>query len=200
MQGDLSANVDLKDLAGEKHLYALGALEGLRGEVLILDGHPFISHVVEGSVVMDTSFDHRASLLVRTPVRNWKPALLSDSPLSYKELEARIAQMAADSSITEPFPFLLRGPVDSLSWHIIDWPEGDTVHTHEKHREAGIRGTLAGAEVEILGFYSTSHHGIISHHTTDMHLHVRTADGRVAAHVDDVKTGGGMKILLRDED
>ena len=39
-QGDVSVQMDLADLKDRAHLYALGAVEDLKGEILILDGQP----------------------------------------------------------------------------------------------------------------------------------------------------------------
>ncbi|PKD44495.1 hypothetical protein [Rhodohalobacter barkolensis] len=39
--GDISANADLADFIDREHLYALGAFENLKGEILILDGKSY---------------------------------------------------------------------------------------------------------------------------------------------------------------
>ena len=44
-KGDISAKDDLRDLSSQKHLFALGAVEDLQGEILVLDGKPIISYV-----------------------------------------------------------------------------------------------------------------------------------------------------------
>ena len=41
-KGDISAKYDLRNLKKTTHLYALGALENLKGEIMILDSTPFI--------------------------------------------------------------------------------------------------------------------------------------------------------------
>ena len=79
---------------------------------------------------------------------------------------------------------------------MINWPEGYKEHSHEKHISSGPHGTLANTAAEVLGFYSKHHHAIFTHHTTNMHLHVRTMDGQLAGHLDDLELGEGMKLLL----
>lgn len=79
---------------------------------------------------------------------------------------------------------------------MIDWPEGDTIHTHEKHQESGLHGTITSEEVEILGFYSKHHHKQFTHHTTNMHLHVRTLNNNLAGHLDDVDLGEEMVLKI----
>ena len=69
-------------------------------------------------------------------------------------------------------------------------------HTHEKHKTSGLYGTINNSQVEMLGFYSNAHHTIFTHHTTNMHIHVKTADGEVAGHVDDMILGKEMILKL----
>ena len=40
-KGDISAKADLKEIENLEHIYALGALENLKGEIQIIDSKPF---------------------------------------------------------------------------------------------------------------------------------------------------------------
>ena len=51
-------------------------------------------------------------------------------------------------------------------------------------------------EVEMLGFYSNTHHAIFTHHTTNMHIHVKTGGNGIAGHVDDLLLESGMLLML----
>ena len=64
--------MDLADLKGGAHLYALGAVEDLKGEILILDGQPWISSVQDSALSLSSSFDKGAVLLVWTEVDQWE--------------------------------------------------------------------------------------------------------------------------------
>jgi len=44
-KGDLSAKISLSEINEINYLYALGAVENLKGEILILDGIPSVSYV-----------------------------------------------------------------------------------------------------------------------------------------------------------
>ena len=79
---------------------------------------------------------------------------------------------------------------------MINWPEGDHEHSHEKHINSGLHGTHKGADVQILGFYSDRHHAIFTHHTTNMHLHFISKDKSKTGHVDGLRLGNSMKLLL----
>jgi molybdopterin-binding protein len=52
LAGGIEGLVDLRALAGRPHLYALGPLEGCRGEVSVFAGVPSIATVVEGRNVI----------------------------------------------------------------------------------------------------------------------------------------------------
>ncbi len=195
---DISAQIDLKSLENTKNLYGLGALTNLKGEILIFAGVPFITSVKNGMVKLDQSYDHQAALLVYTEQANWQPIDIPESIVSLKDLEIFISKASVEYSIPQdqPYPFLIRGKVKSAQWHVIDWPEGDTEHTHAKHKASGLHGTIADETVEILGFYSDKHHGVFTHHTTNMHLHVKNQAGNIAGHLDELSLGKGMTLFL----
>ena len=197
-KGDLSAYANLNDYKNIEHLYALGAVEELKGEILILDGIPYISSVEENQLKIDNSFNHKASLLVNTVVQDWEEFEIHSEVSTYEDLEKCIATTAEQNnkSMSEPFPFMIVGKIDSLSWHVINWPEGDNEHSHEKHISSGLHGTHKGIDVQILGFYSDRHHAIFTHHTTNMHLHFISRDKSKTGHVDGLKLGNSMKLLL----
>ncbi|MCB0761466.1 MAG: acetolactate decarboxylase [Flavobacteriales bacterium] len=197
-KGDLSAKANILDLQSMPHVYALGAVENLKGEVLILDGMPMISSENDGELDISRSFDHRATLLVYASVEQWNEVPVNQPLNSYEDLEEFVGQMAEQSGIDvdQPFPFMIKGMVSKLNWHVINWPEGDTEHSHEKHITSGLHGSFADREVEILGFYSNSHHAIFTHHTTNMHMHVLTNDGQIAGHIDDMIPGSEMQLLV----
>jgi acetolactate decarboxylase len=197
-KGEISANADLKDFKNTEHFYALGAIENLKGEIQIFDSKPFNTFVVDSALTFDYSFNKKAALLVYTSVSKWKSVSIPDSVVSYAQFETFIAQAAMNNqiSIEEPFPFLLEGTPKSFDWHVINWKEGDTEHSHEKHKKSGLHGTGDNRQVEMLGFYSDSHHAIFTHHTTNMHIHVKTIDNKIAGHVDGLTLGEKMVLKL----
>lgn len=196
-QGDISAKADLRELQDREHLYALGALEKLKGELLIWDGTSYLASASGEEVVIEHTFDRKATLLVYAQVAEWTPVAVPDTVNTYSGLETFIAQAAAKKGLDleAPFPFLLQGQIARAAWHVIDWPEGDTEHSHTKHRQSGPHGTLEQEPMDILGFYSKHHTGVFTHHTTNMHLHFRTHDGRLVGHLDNLMPQGGELVL-----
>ena len=197
-EGDISAKVDLSNFETRDHFYALGAFENLKGEIQIFDGKPYNTHVTNRELSIDTTFEKKASLLVFAIVKKWNVYTLPNSIKNMLQLEQYLATTAAsqDLSIDKPFPFLISGIAEKVDWHVIDWEKGDMDHTHEKHMSSGLQGTLKNARVEIIGFHSANHKGIFTHHTTPLHLHVKSEEEGVAGHVDDLVMNGGMTLML----
>jgi acetolactate decarboxylase len=190
-KGDLSGKIWLDSLQNKSHLYGLGALENLKGEILIFDGDPIISTVKEISLNIEKSFDHTAALLVYTQVRKWKEWKLPENILNSQELESFILETAKNHNLEreEPFPFIITGTIKEGKWHVIDWKEGDMEHTPEKHKASGLKGTVQNQGVRIVGFYSNKHQGIFTHRSLNIHMHVVTDDGSTAAHLDNFISG-----------
>lgn len=197
-KGDLSAKAELSAYQDLKNVYALGAIENLKGEIQIFNGQPFNSIVQNGNLKFDSSYTKRATLLVTAVVKDWVSIPIPNHIKTKQALEKYIETTAAEHKIDvhQPFPFLIEGIVEELSWHVINWKDGDQEHTHEKHIQSGLNGTIQQEEVELLGFYSDAHHAIFTHHTTNMHIHVKSNNGKIAGHVDDLKIGKGMNLKL----
>lgn len=197
-KGDISAKVELKKFENTEHFYALGAIENLKGEIQIFDSKPHNSMVIDSMLNFDNTFNKKATLLVYASVNSWKTFKIPENIITYKELESYISQTAKDNqiNINEPFPFLLEGKPKYIDWHVINWKDGDMEHSHEKHINSGLNGRLNDVQAKMLGFYSDSHHAIFTHHTTNMHIHVKTNDEQLAGHVDGLKLDKGMVLKL----
>ena len=197
-KGDISAKINLSFFEEKNHFYALGAIEDLKGEIQIFNSKPFNTIVIDNTLTFDNSFKNKATLLVYASVEKWNKIIIPENISTYTKFEEYIENTARINHINtdEPFPFLIEGTAQSFNWHVIDWKDDDMHHTHEKHKTSGLYGTINNSQVEMLGFYSNAHHTIFTHHTTNMHIHVKTADGEVAGHVDDMILGKEMILKL----
>lgn len=197
-ENDLSAKIDLNSLSEREHLYALGALENLKGEILIMDSKPYIATAEDEQVSIEQNFDHKASLLVYSEVRAWKSLEIPDGLEDKASLETFIVEMAQDLNIDteQAFPFLIEGLCQEVQYHIINWPEGDTEHSHQKHKTSGPHGSLENSKVRVLGFFSRHHTGVFTHHSSHLHLHFISDEGHLAGHVDELALKAGMVLKL----
>ena len=199
--GNISQVVFLQDILSnpkQQSLYALGALSNLEGEILIWDNKPFISFPHGSEIIVENSLNYGATLLVSTSVQRWKTieVQINKQEQTRAELETYISQQAQELQLSEPFPFLLQGEFSVLDWHVISWDPHDTEHTHQKHISSGLQGSLQNTPVQILGFYSTKHHGIFTHHTANTHMHVVNDTETIAGHVDSIQTYDNYQLFL----
>jgi alpha-acetolactate decarboxylase len=197
MSGNIQPVISLDTLSKKKHLYALGAVDNLKGEIQIFDSKPSNSFVVDSGLQIKDSYNQKASLLVYAEVEEWDSFQIENSKTK-SDLEEQIFELATNSGINteEPFPFLLEGIIASVDWHVINWKDGDTIHNHKKHKESGLNGTLANRRVQIIGFYSTKHKAVFTHHTTNMHMHFKTDDNAIAGHIDDLSFNQTVTLKL----
>ena len=197
-KGDLSAKIVTDTLLKKySNLYGLGAVENLKGEILILNSKVYVSKEKNKQVIVTEEPQTAASLLVYTSVDKWQE--VSALPAgSLQELETFIFEQAQKSGIdtNKAFPFLVKGVVPELQWHVINWKDGDTEHSHTKHINSGANGTLKNKEVEILGFYSLKHKRIFTHHTSFMHMHFITKDNALSGHIDAISTNKNLVLYL----
>jgi len=198
MNGDITSKVELSKFKDVKNFYALGAYEDLKGEIQIFNSVPLNSYVSNNSLNMDRTFDKKAALLVYASVEKWNDVKIPAEVITYDQFENYVEKIALENGINteEPFPFLLVGTIQKFDWHVINWTDGDTIHTHKKHKAKGMHGTLKNREVEMLGFYSTKHKALFTHHTRNSHIHVKTNKNGVAGHVDDLLLDVGMTLKL----
>ncbi len=159
---------------------------------------PYNSVIEENELVIDKTFNKKASLIVYATVDQWQDFEIPVSINSQTELEIFIKEKAKEYGLDtdEAFPFLIEGVFSSIDWHTIDWKEGDKEVTHEKHRTSGLNGKLTKVTATILGFYSQKHKAIFTHHSSDVHMHMKTEEGLVAGHVDDLELKGNMVLRL----
>ncbi len=182
-KGELFGTIDLDTLSNRSHLYGLGPLEYLKGEILILDGKSYVSKVVNDSTMqVAESYKAKAPFLVYSNVEQWFEKRVPDSVRTLHDLELFLDAITKDKS--RPFAFKIFASVDSSLIHIVNLPEGTQVHTPEEaHREQKTY-SLKNTVVDIIGFFSTEHAGVFTHHDSFVHMHLITSDKTKMGHVD----------------
>lgn len=197
LAGDLRAAIALADLRHVRHLYALGPLEGLTGEISVFDGVPVIARVRGGEIAVDRDEGARACFLVYADVPSWQWTEMR-GPLVGDELPGEVRQRATAHGIpggVAPFAFLLRGVATALVYHVLDKRDG-LPHSPERHEAAKIRFTLLDGEVEVVGFHSTAHRGVFTPADSDVHMHFRATDGHASGHVEHLALAPGWALGL----
>lgn len=199
-QNDLTVYVS-SDTIDLKNFYALGALEGLKGELLIMDGQVYTSSqgdTTNNSLDLKQNINFSANFLVGAKVSKWISLDVPKTIKTKSDLEKFVSEKAIEQGFdkADPFPFLLEGPTKSTSWHVVNWDANDSTHTHEKHVKSGIYDTDLEEDVIILGFYSEHHKGIFTHHSSFLHMHVLNDKKAIMGHLDDLTLGEKMILKL----
>ncbi len=196
MKGNLEAHFDVSTLRGTKGLYALGPVAGLQGEITVLDGKPSITTLRDGKPMVNEAWP-KACFLVYAQVEAWQKVPVSKEVETLEQLETFVlgAARKAGLDVEKPFPFLVSGTPNLLKYHVI-WKSDGLPHTKELHQKAKVAFQLKDREVEMIGFYSDKHHGIFTHHDSNIHVHARSKDGKDAGHVDALTLRGNMTLHL----
>lgn len=199
MSGKIGAVAQLDTLKRSENLMALGAVANLQGEIQIFEGRALVSSVGNNGIQIVEGFEQQAALLVYAEVADWIEVRIPESVGDLSSLEEFILTQAQEYGINaeNPFPFRLQGIVAGLDWHVINWDKNDNDHSHNKHKEAGVRGELKDQWVEVIGFVSNHHQGIFTHRNSTLHMHFRVEDNSLAGHVDALELDRGeIRLLL----
>lgn len=190
-------NVALQPMQGHQYLYGLGALQGLQGEITIIDGNVLISHgaTSDGHTRRVTLKDN-ATILATASVKSWIPIAI---PANLKRLsfEKFVLEVASKYGIPidAPFPFIVTGEIKDLHWHVVNginlFSKKAGSLAHKKNFEVtNIHGNL-------IGFYSGKQfEGVISHPGERFHLHFADENFIHAGHVDDCTIGTNATLFL----
>jgi acetolactate decarboxylase len=196
MKGDLSAKVDLDSIT-KTHLYGLGPVAGLKGEVLILDGQIFSSESNNNEIVNHQDSVSKIAMLVYCYVEKWKPITFKANVVKYDDLEKLVEEKAKNEGIDleKPFVFKIEAKPKTLQYHVIDWKNGEK-HTMENHKQFAFNGLLKRSNAKLLGFYSNKHHSIFTHHTTNMHIHFLDEKTKTVGHLDNIALDDNITIYF----
>src|SRR5438874_9402803 len=198
MNGKLAAALDLRTLARTPHLYGIGPIEQLRGEVTIADSRPALARIgPDGMVHVSESFDSGAPFFIWADVPAWQSVAIPSHIRSYSDLEKFVpeaANMAGLDSRT-PLPFLLRGRARSIEFHVLN-RVGDERHDLKKHREIQAVFGLEGVETTMVGFCSPGHRGIFTPMDSTIHIHFQSVGNGISGHIQKLKLAEDTMLWL----
>lgn len=182
-KGELYSKIDLDTITNKNGLYGLGPQTQLTGELLIVDGKSYVSKVVSDSTmtVLET-YKTGAPFFVYGNVTEWKPVKIPDTITDMKTLEAYIDEQSKE--MKRPFAFKVSGMISDATVHIQNLPAGSKVSSPREAHVGQTNYTLQNEPVDIVGFFSTEHQTVFTHHDTFMHLHLITQDRSKMGHLD----------------
>lgn len=195
-KGQLQGVIDLDTITNRQHLYGLGPVEYLSGELMIVEGVAYQSSVLTDTTMkVAKTYKARAPFFVYAHVGAWKQQDLPDSIQDLQQLERYLDGLT--KTMIRPFAFRLTGEVESATLHVVNLPKGASVSSPEQAHQGQTDYYLSDTEVEILGFFSTQHKGVFTHHDTFMHMHLIKGDKTAMGHLDNARfRKGAMKLYL----
>src|SRR5690606_26071311 len=142
--------------------------------------------------------DIKAPFFGYANVPNWIEQALLENIETIAQLEVYLNEITQNS--TRPFMFKLTGTVASANFHIVNLPDGTKVSSHDDAHQGMVNYEVRNEDCEIIGFFSTEHQTILTHHDTYLHMHLMTSDRQKMGHIDDVTfKKGAMKLYLPKE-
>jgi acetolactate decarboxylase len=198
-KGQLYGNINLDTIANKTNLYGLGPVEYLSGEILIIDGKSYKSTVVSDSTMkVDETYEIKAPFFGYANISKWTEQTLPDSIQTIPHLEQYLDKITKSSP--RPFMFKLSGTVEQATIHIVNLPKGSKVSSPDEAHKGQKNYELNNEPSDIIGFFSTEHKAIFTHHDTFLHMHLITLDRKKMGHLDEVLfKKGTMKLYLPTE-
>lgn len=194
-KGELFGTIDLDTISNKQHIYGLGPVEFLTGEILLIDGKGYKSIVVNDTTMEVTeTFAMKAPFFVYANVDHWTETDLPDSVVTMKQLEKYLDQITKESA--RPFCFRLSLTVDTASIHIVNLPAGAKVSSPEEAHRGQKNFPVRNQHAEVVGFFSTEHQGVFTHHDSYIHMHLITQDKKSMGHVDQLHIKPGTASVF----
>ena len=198
-QGHLEASINLDTITDKEHLYGLGPIENLTGEIIINDGKAYKSTVADDSTIkVEETFTIKAPFFAYTHVVNWKEQDLPDSIQNIQQLDNYLVAVSTD--MPQPFAFKIACVIDSATIYIIDVPEGMQIHSPGDADQMHQYFHLAKDSGEIVGFFAKDGKVIFSPGESHLHMHLLNADKTKMGHLDAITfKKGTAKLYLPAE-
>jgi len=198
---DLSATVLLDTLLVKKHLYALGPVDDLQGEITVFDGDAYAAQVTnkrKRSVKLLDSEGLKAPFLVYAYVEEWETYSVEVEIQNLKDLERIVDSLGSAHGFdkNDAFPFLLEGTFLEVQYHIIKRNKREKEHNHDAHNEAKVPFSNCLIPANLVGFYSRNHEGVFTHKGQFIHVHFLPKDRRITGHLDNLNHSGTVLISL----
>jgi acetolactate decarboxylase len=182
-EGHLSGKIDLDTLSNKNFLYGLGPVEYLSGEILILNGKVFKSEVIgDSSIKVTETVKVKAPFFGYANIEKWQVVAIPDSVMTIFQLEGLLDRIT--KTRFRPFLFKLMATVDSANIHVVNLPKGTKVKSPQDAHLGQKDFEIRNKPVTLIGFFSTEHKSIFTHHDTYVHIHLLTDDQKQMGHLD----------------
>lgn len=182
-KGLLDGTICLDTIPDKTGLYGLGPKAFLKGEILVVNGEAFVSSVqTDGAVLVEETYDVCAPFFVYAHVQEWEPFVIPGHVRTLKDLELYLDTLSRYRR--RPFTFRLTGVFVSVDYHIQNLPPGTLVRSPKDAHTGQMKYAPEQIPGEVVGFFSTEHQSVFTHHDSYVHMHFISDDKRQMGHVD----------------
>lgn len=184
MQGDSKERIRI-DALDLKHVYGVGPLAEMDGEVTIIDGSVALARVQgDGSIRIDHKPSGGMPFLVYSHVHEWSKVEIPSSVVSGKDLEQFLEESATRMGLDSntPFPFLVQGKFKNVSFHVVRTGKPGT-NAHDN----SVGFTEREVSGQIVGFFSKHDQGVFTHHDSFVHMHLDAEARSLSGHVESLE-------------
>ena len=193
-EGKLEGVIELDTIPAKENVYGLGPVEFLTGEILIMDGKSYVSTVTSDSTMKVEEVESvKAPFFAYDHIEAWEGHSIPDSIRTIKQLESYLDRLTRQSS--RPFMFKISGVADNALIYIVNLPAGSKVSSPTQAHQGQIDYELSNEQIDIVGFFSTEHKAIFTHHDSNVHLHLITEDRQKMGHLDEILFKDGSLTL-----
>jgi acetolactate decarboxylase len=195
---DLSANVLIDSLATKPHLYALGPVDDLQGEITAIDGKVYAATVDKGKIICFEDTQLRAPFLAYSYVEQWQSYNVNVRFENLNAIEHVLDSLSKSHGYheNEAFPFLMEANWQQVDFHVIMRDTTQKQHSHEKHNESKIKFIRNNTEATMLGFFSRHHEGVFTHRGYFTHVHYARSEPCETGHLDAIRHSGEIILKL----
>ena len=183
--GETKGQVLLSELPTSAGVWGVGALAGLKGEIIQIDGKLLVSLGTDPKgALLPPKANDSAVLWASTKVTDWDSVKVP-TDMTQAQFETFVTQQATSRKLdlTQPFIFRVTGHYAHLIWHVVT---GERSSGDAPQKNGQLFGVYSGDKLE----------GMITHPGEKFHLHYIDNDLKVSGHVDQYTVKAGSVLLL----
>ncbi|GLB50437.1 acetolactate decarboxylase [Neptunitalea lumnitzerae] len=185
-KGQLQGTILLDTISNKTGLYGLGPVAYLKGEILVNNGNSYVATVTSDTTMSVTKNSTiSAPFFVYANATDWTTITVPDTIKNSKALEHFIDTIS--TTYKRPFPFKLEGTVNNATIHVQNLPDGTKVASRADAHKGQVTYPISNKAVTIVGFFSTEHQAVFTHHDSYVHMHLITKDEKQMGHLDAIE-------------
>jgi alpha-acetolactate decarboxylase len=212
--GNTTGLVNASQIKQEPGTWGLGALAGLTGEVVLVDGKLWISRgSQENGRVEPAIGDEQLVLWASGRALKWLEVNIERN-MKQVEFERFVLRQAKEAklNIEQPFLYRVTGQFEHLIWHVVTGKAGQGASANTEHQHVGHANHAGGVghsgmqskvfrqpstNGQLIGVYSgAALEGVVTHPGERFHAHYFNEAALVSGHLDQYSVVSGSKLWI----